>query len=67
MTECGMPEIYPNLNSRIVNGTLASFGQIPWVVSLRIELAGEDSQSFHFCGGTLLNSEWVITSAHCVF
>ncbi|XP_053996070.1 chymotrypsin-2-like [Hylaeus anthracinus] len=45
---------------RIVNGENAKPGEIPYQVSLQ----NKDS-SFHFCGGSVLNKNYVITAAHC--
>uniref|UniRef100_A0A669CUZ1 Peptidase S1 domain-containing protein n=1 Tax=Oreochromis niloticus TaxID=8128 RepID=A0A669CUZ1_ORENI len=45
------------LNTRIVGGQEASPGSWPWQVSLHI--------SGSFCGGSLINSQWVLTAAHC--
>ncbi|XP_044576316.1 trypsin-1-like [Cotesia glomerata] len=46
---------------RIVNGDNAQLGEIPYQVSLQIPYS-----SFHFCGGSILNENYVITAAHCV-
>ncbi|XP_052472386.1 chymotrypsin-like protease CTRL-1 [Carassius gibelio] len=57
---CGVPAIKPQtIGSRIVNGQDAISGSWPWQVSLQL------SNGFHFCGGSLINQNWVLTAAHC--
>ncbi|KAG8437802.1 hypothetical protein GDO86_008492 [Hymenochirus boettgeri] len=58
---CGTPEISPVITgyARIVNGEEAVPGSWPWQVSL------QDRTGWHFCGGSLINNEWVVTAAHC--
>uniref|UniRef100_A0A3P8UQ60 chymotrypsin n=1 Tax=Cynoglossus semilaevis TaxID=244447 RepID=A0A3P8UQ60_CYNSE len=58
---CGTPAIQPIVSgySRIVNGEEAVPHSWPWQVSL------QDYTGFHFCGGSLINENWVVTAAHC--
>ncbi|XP_012863707.1 ovochymase-2 [Echinops telfairi] len=53
------PGNYFNIFSRIVGGSQVERGSYPWQVSLK-------RKQKHFCGGTIVSPEWVITAAHCV-
>lgn len=54
---------FTGVNARIIGGT-ATTDTYPWMVSLQ-KIYG-NNQSYHFCGGSLIGSEWVITAAHCL-
>ncbi|KAL9969710.1 hypothetical protein ACROYT_G021962 [Oculina patagonica] len=52
--------------SRIVGGESAKRGSWPWQVELL--MVKENTTTFaHRCGGTLIDHQWVVTAAHCVF
>ncbi|XP_031416590.1 serine protease 27-like [Clupea harengus] len=51
---CGQPP----LNTRIVGGEDAPAGAWPWQASFH-------RNDRHFCGGSLINKDWVMSAAHC--
>ncbi|HEY1245712.1 MAG TPA: trypsin-like serine protease [Hyphomicrobiaceae bacterium] len=51
--------------ARVVHGIKADSGQWPSAVSLSILKEGATSGAL--CAGTVIDSHWVLTAAHCVF
>ena len=46
-----------NISPRIIGGTDVAQAY-PWMVSIQADS--------HFCGGTLIHQDWVLTAAHCM-
>ncbi|XP_070314511.1 putative serine protease 47 isoform X6 [Odocoileus virginianus] len=53
-TACGKPKVM----GRISGGRDVEAGQWPWQASLQ-------SQGSHVCGAVLINSHWLLSTAHC--
>ena len=53
---CGL-----RLKARVVGGTDAAVGDWPWQVGI----ARWYNPSTPFCGGSLINKQWVVTANHC--
>ncbi|KAF0761981.1 trypsin-1-like, partial [Aphis craccivora] len=51
-------------NSRVVGGTDSMPGEFPWQISLQL-VTGNTAR--HLCGGSVINENWVLTAAHCVY
>ncbi|CAF4836882.1 unnamed protein product [Pieris macdunnoughi] len=51
-------------DSRIIGGQDATPGIAKYQVSIRVH---ENGTEVHHCGGSILNEEYVLTAAHCVY
>ena len=58
--EKGTQEPVASGGQEIVGGTATTIAANPWQVSL------QTSSGFHFCGGSVLNENWILTAQHCV-
>lgn len=53
-----------SFTQRIFSGSIAPAGRFPYQAYISIIINTTHKQE---CGGSLLNNEWVLTAAHCVF
>ncbi|XP_069128547.1 chymotrypsinogen A-like [Argopecten irradians] len=61
-SQCGKITLYPptaDPRLRIVGGQTSLEGEWPWQVTFH-DVTG------HFCGGSLISDQWVLTAAHCL-
>ncbi|XP_054715759.1 chymotrypsin-like elastase family member 2B [Uloborus diversus] len=65
--DCGTTPIVPNTIyssfDRMVGGEAARPNSWPWQATLQTTWSEPNG---HFCGGTLINAQWVLTATHCV-
>ncbi|MFZ2108628.1 MAG: serine protease [Roseiarcus sp.] len=50
---------------KIVGGNVAAVGAFPWQASLEVSWIDSPTDA-HYCGGSIYNSMWILTAAHCI-
>jgi len=53
-----LPRPVKQFPGRIVGGVEATRGEFPWMVEIR-------QNGAHYCGGTIVNNNWIVTAAQC--
>ncbi|XP_046814479.1 transmembrane protease serine 9-like [Vespa crabro] len=54
----------PSFSPRMISGADAKKGEFPYQVSLQWGLTVSRLQ--HFCGGAIINENWILTAGHCI-
>ncbi|CAN7976617.1 unnamed protein product, partial [Ixodes persulcatus] len=64
--ECGVRGGAQGKTSQIVGGEMAAPLEFPWQISLRLLNVTANYDKGHYCGGSIINAQHVMTAAHCV-
>lgn len=59
--DCGTVQ---HMTKRLYGGSPINVTHAPWVVGLEID--DGDNKTLVICGGSLINSRYVLTAAHCI-
>ncbi|WP_316157958.1 serine protease [Cupriavidus sp. BIC8F] len=62
----GVPRPLSTREIEVIGGRIVSSGESPWQVAL-VSSIGTNHVEGVFCGGTLIDSQWVLTAGHCLY
>ncbi|XP_023237441.1 LOW QUALITY PROTEIN: trypsin-like [Centruroides sculpturatus] len=54
----------PVKEGKIIGGQDAEEGEVPWMVSVK-KWSNGNRRYEHYCGGSIINAQWVVSAAHC--